>query len=74
MTRYERDMYEREIPSIRKSLEKISESLETIITIISDPGDELEHVYDAPKEIKRIWEKARTDRKDSSIHDLSGMD
>ena len=59
---------------IRKSLEKISESLETIITIISDPGDELEHVYDAPKEIKRIWEKARTDRKDSSIHDLSGMD
>ena len=26
MTRYERDMYEREIPSIRKSLEKISES------------------------------------------------
>jgi len=55
MTRYEQDMYQRDIPSIRKSLESISESLKTIITIISDPGDEVEHILDAPKEMKRIW-------------------
>ena len=44
MTRYEQTMYERDLPGIRKSLEKIAKSLETLTLIISDPGDEVEHI------------------------------
>ena len=48
MTRYEQTMYERDIPGIRKALESIAKSLENIEKniIISDPGDEVEHLYE----------------------------
>ena len=44
MTRYEQTMYERDLPGIRQSLENIANSLQKIERIISDPGDEVEHI------------------------------
>ena len=50
MTRYEQDMYGRDIPQIREALQEISKTLKQIVTIISDPGDEVEHIYSKRKE------------------------
>ena len=50
MNRYEQIMYERDLPGIRISLESISKTLKEIEklvkyqVIISDPGDEVEHI------------------------------
>ena len=46
MTRYEQTMYERDLPSIRRSLESIAQSLKSIEKriIISDPGDEVDPI------------------------------
>ncbi len=51
MTRYEQNMYERDLPGIRKSLESIAKTLKEIEKkiIISDPGDEMEHILDKKK-------------------------
>ena len=64
MTRYEQTMYERDLPEIRKALTNISKSLQDIVTIISDPGDEMEHIYkgkknqyDALRKLDEIWGK-----------------
>ena len=50
MTGYERTMYERDLPGIRKSLESIAASLQEIQKriIVSDPGDEVEHIEELP--------------------------
>ena len=52
MTRYEQTMYERDLPGIRKSLESIASALKEIKVIISDPGDEVEHIVHAKKSTK----------------------
>ena len=46
MTGYEKTMYERDLPGIRKSLESIAQSLKAIEKgiIISDPGDEVDPI------------------------------
>lgn len=48
MTGYERTMHEAHIPDIVRSLKSISESLKKLVDIheiiISDPGDEVEHI------------------------------
>tara|TARA_R110000751_G_scaffold7210_3_gene29813 strand:- start:700 stop:942 length:243 start_codon:yes stop_codon:yes gene_type:complete len=46
MTGYEKTMYERDLPGIRKSLESIAKSLKAIEKriIISDPGDEVDPI------------------------------
>jgi len=48
MTGYERTMHEAHIPEIVRSLRSISESLKKLVDIheiiISDPGDEIEHI------------------------------
>ena len=48
MTKYEQIMYERDIPGIREALENIAKSLKNIekTIIVSDPGDEVEHLYE----------------------------
>lgn len=62
MTKYEQIMYERDLPGIRKSLEKIAETLgkmEVVMNemerIVSDPGDEVEHIVDYPAEMSKVW-------------------
>ena len=52
MTKYEKHLYERDIPAIRKSLESIVKTLDLIQKkiIISDPGDEVEPIYN-PKQV-----------------------
>ena len=46
MTRYEQEMFERDIPGIRDALKSIANSLKNIEKkiIVSDPGDEVEHI------------------------------
>lgn len=74
MTGYEKTLFERDIPQIRKSLQEISSTLKTIITIISDPGDEQDHVYSNPNQNLLDNYVANVDRLKDSIHDLSDMD
>jgi len=62
MTRYEQGMYERDLPGIRKSLESIAKTLKKLETIISDPGDEIEHIYertsiDYPAKMRDVWKE-----------------
>tara|TARA_R100001594_G_C4025355_1_gene260061 strand:- start:1030 stop:1299 length:270 start_codon:yes stop_codon:yes gene_type:complete len=67
MTRYEQTMYERDLPGIRKSLERIADTLEKMEVvvkdmerIISDPGDEVEHIVDYPAEMSKIYNNEHT--------------
>ena len=60
MTGYEKTMYERDLPGIRRSLESIAESLKIMERIISDPGDEVEHITDYPAKMSKIWDKETT--------------
>jgi hypothetical protein len=55
MTKYEQIMYERDLPGIRRSLESIAETLKEIKVIISDPGDEVEHIVDYRAEMSKVW-------------------
>lgn len=55
MTKYEQTMYERDLPGIRESLESIAKTLKSMENIISDPGDEVEHITDYPASIFRTW-------------------
>jgi len=69
MTRYEKTMYERDLPGIRKSLESIANTLEEIKNriIISDPGDEVDHIIEnkKPYDVQGL---------NSSLYDYSDMD
>ncbi len=60
MTKYEQIMYERDLPGIRRSLESIAETLKAIVVIISDPGDEVEHIVDYPAEMSKVWDDKTT--------------
>jgi len=44
MTIYEKEFYGRDIPGIKKALERIATALEVIV---SDPGDEVEHITES---------------------------
>lgn len=49
MNGYERTFYERDVPQAVKALKEIAEHLEVLTkVIISDPGDEIEHIYSKP--------------------------
>jgi hypothetical protein len=53
MTGYDMKYYEAQLPSIVRSLRSIAESLDKIKeTIVSDPGDEVEHIVHAKKSTK----------------------
>ena len=53
MTGYDMKYYESQLPSIVRSLRSIAESLDKFIeTIVSDPGDEVEHIVHAKKSTK----------------------
>ena len=54
MTKYEQQMYERDLPGIRKSLESIASTLKKMETIISDPGDEIEHIIEGEQVKRRL--------------------
>jgi len=49
MNGYEKTFYERDVPQAVKALKEIAAQLNAIRTIISDPGDEDEHIYDSHK-------------------------
>ena len=71
MTRYEQLMYERDLPGIRQSLERIATILEKMEgvandmkTIISDPGDEVDPIIDHSSEMNKIWNSKTTNTTD----------
>jgi len=71
MTKYEQIMYERDLPGIRKSLERIANILEKMEgvandmeNIISDPGDEVDPIIDHSSEMNKIWNSKTTNTTD----------
>ena len=54
MNGYERTFYERDVPQAAKALKEIAEHLKVLTklyastVIVSDPGDEIEHIYSKP--------------------------
>ena len=54
MNIYEKEFYGRDIPGIKKALERIADALEVII---SDPGDEVEHIAEVHMETDEEYVK-----------------
>ena len=76
MTRYEQMMYERDLPGIRESLERIATILEKMEgvandmeKIISDPGDEVDPIVDHSSEMNKIWNSKNTNTTDKVSDD-----
>ena len=74
MTKYEQQMYERDLPGIRKSLESIASTLKKMETIISDPGDEIEHIIEGEKTRRKLAEMYTKNARKHNIPDDYKMD